>query len=465
MQRVPDAKILVVEDDPRMCESIRLLLSLNGYDAQTSINLSSALELLKDSSCALVLLDLQLEDQSGFAVMDNLKERKLDTSVIIITGEHSEEKVITALKKGAIDYLNKPFEPDELLKSIKKALDLRKQQRERELFNSTIVSSRERYRNAVDSQKDYLCMLKPNYEITFINKAYAEYLGYTPQELVGHPYKNYIHESSHHQLFGSLDTVRSGSTSIAVELKIVDTNGRICWKEWEYNGILKGHETLSEIQCVGRDVTRNKLLTIELEKNKEKFRKLAEVTSDWLWELGKDNTYTYTNPVVYDLLGHKPEEVLGKKPYDFMPKDEAKRIEQVFLKLKAEGKPLKAIENVNLHKNGSRITLETSGIPIFDESGTVVGYRGVDRNISVRKLMEENSATKSDKTKKIPDRGKSIDDIISICASCKKIRDDKGLWNRFEKYFDNRFDIEFSHGICPPCAKKLYPELYNEEVD
>lgn len=79
--------------------------------------------------------------------------------------------------------------------------------------------------------------------------------------------------------------------------------------------------------------------------------------------------------------------------------------------------------------------------------------------------MEENSATKSDKTKKIPDRGKSIDDIISICASCKKIRDDKGLWNRFEKYFDHRFDIEFSHGICPPCAKKLYPELYNEEVD
>jgi PAS domain S-box-containing protein len=465
MQKVLDQKILVVEDEPRMRESIRLLLSLNGYDAQTSINLPNALESLQDSSYALVLLDLQLHGQSGFAVMDNLKERNLDTSVIIITGEHSEEKAITALRKGAIDYLNKPFEPDELLRSVKKALGLRKQQRERELFTNTIVSSRERYRNVVDRQKDYLCVLNTKYEIIFVNKAYADYLGYTPQGLVGHPYKNYIHESSHHLLFGSLDTVRSDSTSIAVELQIVDINGRIRWQEWEYNGILNGHETLSEIQCVGRDVTRNKLLTIELEKKKEKFRKLAEVTSDWLWELDKDNTYTYTNPVVYDLLGYQPEEILGKKPFDFMPKDEAGRIRRVFRKLKAEGKPLKGIENVNLHKNGSRVTLETSGIPIFDESGTVVGYRGVDRNISIRKLMEESSATKSDINKKILNRGKGKNDIISICASCKMIRDDKGSWNNMENYFENRFDIEFSHGICPPCAKKLYPELYNDEIE
>ena len=464
MQKVPDQKILVVEDDPRMSESIRLLLSLNGYDAQTSINLPNALEALQDSSYALVLLDLQLEDQSGFAVMDNLKERNLDTNVIIITGEHSEEKAITALKKGAIDYLNKPFEPDELLKSIKKALGLRKQEREKELLNNTIVSSRERYRNIVDRQKDYLLVLNKNYEIIFINKAYAGYLGYTPQGLVGNPYKNYIHESARNLLFGSLDTIRSGSTSIAVELQIVDTNGRIRWQEWEYHGILNSHETLSEIQCVGRDVTRNKLLTIELEKKKEKFRKLAEVTSDWLWELGKDNTYTYTNPVVYDLLGYQPEEILGKKPFDFMPKEEAIRIGRVFRKLQAKGKPLKAIENVNLHKNGSRITMETSGIPIFDEFGTVVGYRGVDRNISVRKLVEESSGTKSDIIKKIPDTGKSLDDIISICASCKRIRDDKGFWNDFEKYFENRFGLEFSHGICQPCAKKLYPELYDKEI-
>ncbi|MEE4603212.1 MAG: response regulator, partial [Desulfobacteraceae bacterium] len=122
MRKVPDHKILVVEDDPGMRESIRLLLSLNGYDAQTSINLPNALKSLQDSSYALVLLDLHLKGESGFAVMDNLKERNLDTSVIIITGEHSEEKAITALRKGAIDYLNKPFEPDELLSSVKKAL-------------------------------------------------------------------------------------------------------------------------------------------------------------------------------------------------------------------------------------------------------------------------------------------------------------------------------------------------------
>jgi GAF domain-containing protein len=53
---------------------------------------------------------------------------------------------------------------------------------------------------------------------------------------------------------------------------------------------------------------------------------------------------------------------------------------------------------------------------------------------------------------------KTLQGFLPICASCKKIRDDKGYWNQIEKYISDHSDVQFSHGICPECAKKLYPE-------
>lgn len=57
---------------------------------------------------------------------------------------------------------------------------------------------------------------------------------------------------------------------------------------------------------------------------------------------------------------------------------------------------------------------------------------------------------------------KTLRGIIPICASCKKIRDDKGYWNQIEKYIQDHTEANFSHGICPECAKKLYPEFVDE---
>ena len=50
--------------------------------------------------------------------------------------------------------------------------------------------------------------------------------------------------------------------------------------------------------------------------------------------------------------------------------------------------------------------------------------------------------------------------IIPMCASCKKIRDDEQYWHRVEKYFSDHLEIKFSHGLCPDCAHKLYPEYF-----
>ncbi len=124
-------------------------------------------------------------------------------------------------------------------------------------------------------------------------------------------------------------------------------------------------------------------------KSEAKFRSLVESSSDWIWEIDEDAVYTYASPQVYDLLGYAAEEIIGKKtPFELMLPDEAVRAKANFKALMAEGKPLRLLENANLHKNGRTVFLETSGNPVFDNQGAFRGYRGIDRDVTERKQAQ-----------------------------------------------------------------------------
>jgi diguanylate cyclase (GGDEF)-like protein/PAS domain S-box-containing protein len=111
-------------------------------------------------------------------------------------------------------------------------------------------------------------------------------------------------------------------------------------------------------------------------------RALLESTSDWVWEVDAEARYTYVSPVVTEILGYTPAELIGKTPFDCMAPAEAARVASVFGPIAAAREPLKALENINLHRDGREVLLETSGVPIFDEAGAFVGYRGIDRDIT-----------------------------------------------------------------------------------
>jgi len=90
------------------------------------------------------------------------------------------------------------------------------------------------------------------------------------------------------------------------------------------------------------------------------------------------------------------------------------------------------------------------------ETGLVRPYNLLFRNL---KKNEEELRAQRDNLQQALDEIKTLKGILPICANCKKIRDDEGYWNQIEGYIRKHSQAEFSHGICPDCAKKLYPEL------
>ncbi len=124
--------------------------------------------------------------------------------------------------------------------------------------------------------------------------------------------------------------------------------------------------------------------------SEERFRSLVENTSDLIWEVDAQGYYTYVSPAVRQLLGYEPAELLGRSIFDFMAPLEARRSRAELSALVAEARPIVGLENVNLHKDGRPIILESTGVPFYDEDGRLRGYRGIDRDITEhRKVVDQ----------------------------------------------------------------------------
>ncbi len=149
-----------------------------------------------------------------------------------------------------------------------------------------------------------------------------------------------------------------------------------------------------------RDITLRKATENALRESESKYRGLIESSSDLIWEVNKKGLYTYVSPQIESILGYSPEEVIGKTPFDFMSESESEKIENDFTVRFRNKEVLRMLENINIHKNGNEVVLETSGVPIFSEEGEFVGYRGVDRDITQKKLQQKKIQERTEQLSK-----------------------------------------------------------------
>jgi sulfhydrogenase subunit delta len=118
--------ILIIDDERQICESLRKILLKDGYDADMAFNGQQALEKLKKKSYNVAFIDIKMPDMSGMDLLHIIKEEYPDLKPIMMTGYSSIESAVEAIKLGALDYISKPFTPDKIRETFKKAIELPK---------------------------------------------------------------------------------------------------------------------------------------------------------------------------------------------------------------------------------------------------------------------------------------------------------------------------------------------------
>ena len=144
-----------------------------------------------------------------------------------------------------------------------------------------------------------------------------------------------------------------------------------------------------------KNLDGKKDLEFKLQESRKRFIEVANTSSDWVWEVDASSVYTFVSPRVKDFLGYSDKEIVGKSPFDTMSEKEASRVREIFINYASKQLPFKDLENINIHKDGHEVVLQTSGAPIFDANGNFSGYRGTDRDVTdIKKLLKNLEESK-----------------------------------------------------------------------
>lgn len=261
---------------------------------------------------------------------------------------------------------------------------------ERKRTQAALTASEENYRAIFEAVNDGIFIHDiETGRIVDINTKSCEMFGYSREDF---PRETPEHTSapdsgfSREEALSRMREAANGNPQL-FEWKARHRNGTIFWLEINLKKVvISGTERLL---AVVRDINARKAAEEALRESEARFRSLVESTTDWIWETDSRNVFCYSSPKVQSLLGFKPEEVTGLQPFDLVTGDDRERIATLFENAQKGKKPFFQVENRFLHKDGSIVVLQSSGVPIFDQDGNFAGFRGYERNITDRKHLEE----------------------------------------------------------------------------
>lgn len=328
----------------------------------------------------------------------------------------------------------------------------------------TLIENEEKYRILIEKNQDGVFLIQDGL-MKLINPAFASMIGYTVNELIDMDFQKLLAPEDVDMVADRYSKRQTGENIPSeYEFKMLCKDGKTLVDVSMNAGIIKFKGKIASIGTI-HNITKRKQLQKEseklykeseesktsllsiledvtekevaLRKSEERFQDVVTNTGDWIWETDEKGRYTYCSPVVKQVLGYEYKEVLGKYFYDFTHQNDRDKLKKNIFEIFRKRGKIHNFINLNVHKDGRIIFLETSAVPLLDDKGSLLGYRGVDRDITERV-----------QTKKIQE---TLYNISNAVNTTDKIRD---LFSKIREYLGNVID-----------TTNFYVALYDEKTD
>ena len=377
----PGVRILHIDDEPGLAEMVGNFLerederfSVTTATDPSEISIQSA---VADVDC--VISDYEMPGQNGIEFLKTVRDVDPDLPFILFTGKGSEEIASEAISAGVTDYLQKETQTDQyavLANRVRNAVDRYRAER-----------ARERQRTAIETAQEGISILNAAGEFTYVNQAYAELYGYTPDELLG----------EHWQRIYPDDEVPFAEDEI---LPTAAEDGR--WSG-ETTGLRAdgttfpaGHRVTqtasSELICAVRD----RSTTVEQQLQLTRYRTIVETLDDPVYVLDETGQFEYVNNAFAELVGYDRETILNATPTLIKSDATVEEAEATLGQLlSADGPDSARFETEIQPKHGDPIPCEDHmGVLPYDGEW-FEGSVGILRDITERKAREEELKAQS----------------------------------------------------------------------
>ncbi len=367
--------ILIVDDEESIRDVISRGLQKDGYDCVMASDGTEALETVSKQSFDLVLLDIKMPGVSGIEVLSQIMTEHPDTCVIMATAVADGHTAVEAMKMGALDYITKPLNMNDLSFRVEQTLEKKRLIQENRnykirLAEQALRESEDNFKRLSEAMSDGYFIVQ-DCKLVFANEKSAEILGFTPGEIIGKTAQELLPGD----LFEGLANVhkrrmKGEDVPVVYETLMPRKDGTKCPAELGVK--IMTHAGKSAVSVVMRDITERKQSEAVLRESEGKFRSISEQSLVGIGIL-QNGKFIYTNGRVSEITGYTQEEMLEWSDTDFVgsiyPEDRRFVVEQALKK--QQGDP-DAIPHYSC-----RINTKSGDIKWIENYSNNITYQGI----------------------------------------------------------------------------------------
>lgn len=261
---------------------------------------------------------------------------------------------------------------------------------------------------------------------------------------------------SHGKITGAIESIRD-----ITELTQAEKALQAAKEELEIRVGARTAELVQSNTALQKEIFQRKRTEEVLRESEEKYNQFFKTSRDCVFITLADGTFIDINDALIEMLGYSDRREMMQVNVRDLYENQIDRI--IIANYVAKKGYVQEYPVDFLKKDGSRIYTLITAVARYDANGRTIGFQGTIRDIAEQRGGEEERERLIKELRDTISQVKALSGLLPICASCKKIRDDKGYWNQIEAYIGDHSEAEFSHSICPECAQILYPEIYKEK--
>ena len=418
----PSLSILYVDDEPLLLKVTREYLEIHGFIVDIAESGHQALQKISEKVYDAVVSDYMMPGMDGIELLKEIRRRNLDIPYILFTGRGREEVVIQAIENGADFYLQKGGKPAPQFSELKHKINVAVQQRR----DSRALRDNElRFRSLIQNSSDIIRILDIHGAIVFDSPSSSRILGYPEGSLVGLTAFDFIHPEDQERVRTDYqDVLDNCNTHTPTEYRIRKADGTYLYVESialnligvpGIDGIVTTthsiqHQKIAEIEIrkMAKDLSdayeelasreeelRENYIELAhheqiLAKSEERFRGMAERSSDLIFTFDREMRATYASPSARLIIGYDPVELIGEPP-DFTASTIFSENGSGFttaIQKTMSGETVSYLETQISKKDGTPIFVSLNAVPTM-YGGVVTGAQVSMRDITAIKRAEK----------------------------------------------------------------------------
>lgn len=326
-----------------------------------------------------------------------------------------------------------------------------------EKFNAeqTLKKSEEQYRTLIEKSRIGVLIDDLSGYFTYFNKEFVNMSGYTEDELNSLNFNDLVHPDDKQLVLDTHNKRVAGEPIPSrYEFRFIRKNGEVLFVEVDATP-LKKYGNIIGTRAFIWDISARKKAEIALAESENRFRSIYNNATMGFYRMKPDRTIIMANPKFLILIGVESlDTVVGKRLDELLEISEERENFHLLLEMNSK---LEGYESEWYRANGVLFFGRETAWTIFDDNGKPKFIDAILEDVTMKKQIDEEREQLILLLQSAKSEIKVLSGLLPICSSCKRIRDDHGSWSQVEQYIDEHSEAEFSHGICPDCAAKLYP--------